>query len=175
MALKDEILNKLDEHNRYVIDLTINDDASFLSPFSGENKVISSEVASYLDNAIKFVPAKLDISLHIKALNINEEEKIIYMQAIKNYYRNIMTQLNNELIFNLIVSLSMFFIGVIVIAIMIILSSRGLNEIWDVVLEIIGWVFIWEAVDKFFFERRKLKLEILKAKQFINAKIIFIK
>ncbi len=175
MAFKDEIINKLDNDKRYVIDLSINDNTSFLSPFSGETKVIGSEVASYLDNAIKFVPHKLNISLHIKAQSLTEEDKVIYQQAIKNYYRNIIEQLNNELIFNLIVSISMCLIGIVVIAIMLILSSHGLNEIWDVVLEIIGWVFIWEGVDKLFFERRKLKIEINRAKQFKEANIIFIK
>lgn len=163
-----------DENDRFILDMTIIDSSSFISPYCGNSPVIGSEVAAYLDNAIQNIPAKYDVSLHIKCHSISEDEQRIYRNAINNYYHNIVQQAIRNLFRNSIVSLIMALFGIAVIAIMLILTARGLNEVWDIVLEVIGWVFIWEAVDKFCFERYKLKHELRRAYQLKNADIKFI-
>lgn len=164
---------KLDETNRFIIDMNILDNSAFLSPYCGNLLLISSEVASYLENAIKYIPPKFDITLHIKSKDINDEKKNQYKNAIKNYFTNNILQLKREIFFQTIMSLIMLFIGIFIISLMLILSNNKVNIIQDTILEIAGWVFIWEAVDKFFFERHKLKYELRKAYQLCKAEIVF--
>lgn len=167
--------SRIDENNRFIINMTVIDKSSFLSPFCGDEPIISSEVSAYLENTIKYVPPTFDFSIKIKNENITEQEKLIYKQAIKNYYHNNIQKLKRDVFRNNIVSLGMTFVGVLVIAIMLILSSKGvINEVWNAVLEIIGWVFIWEAVDKFFFERHHLKTELRLAHKIVNSNISFV-
>lgn len=163
----------LDENGRFIIDMMILDDESFISPFCGGSPIISSDAATYLDNSIKTVPPKAQVALHISSEVISKDKEEIHVQSIRNYYRNEQKQLIRELLSNKLASLTMFIVGLIVIAIMITFSFLGFGEIWITVLEIIGWVFVWEAVDKFVFERNKLKKDLLRANQLINAEVVF--
>lgn len=179
--MKKEISNKLntlfepkrDENGRFIIDMMILDDDSFVSPFCGDAPIISSDVATYLDNSIKNIPPKANVSLHIKSDVVAKEKENIHIESIRNYYRNEQKQLMRELFSNKIASIIMFIIGLVVISAMIVFSFTDFSEIWITILEIVGWVFVWEAVDKFFFERSKLKRDLLRTNQLINAEVSF--
>ena len=170
----DELLDQnRDEKGNFIIDMMILDDDSFISPFCGNAPVISSDAATYLDNAIKNVPPKFGVSLRITSDVISKEKEEIHIESIRNYYRNEQKQLIRELVSNKMSAFVMFVIGLFVIATMIVLSLTDTSEIWITVLEIIGWVFVWESVDAFFIERSKLKRDLLRANQFINAEVVF--
>ncbi|MCH5180775.1 MAG: hypothetical protein J1F32_06150 [Erysipelotrichales bacterium] len=170
----DKIIDSnIDDKGNFIIDMMILDDESFISPFCGKAPVISSDVATYLDNAIKNVPPKFGVSLHITSDVVSKEKEEIHIESIRNYYRNEQKQLIRELVSNKLSAFIMFVIGLVVIATMIVLSLTNTSEIWITVLEIVGWVFVWEAVDTFFIERSKLKRDLLRANQFINAEVVF--
>lgn len=162
-----------DENGKFIIDMMILDDNSFVSPFCGNAPIVSSDVATYLDNSIKNIPPKSEIALHIISDVVSKDKEELYTQSLRNYYLNEQKQLMRELFFNKLASIIMFIIGLIVITMMIIFSFTNFSEIWITVLEIVGWVFIWEAVDKFVFERYKLKRDLLRANQLINSEVLF--
>ncbi len=172
----DDLLNiNIDDQGRYIIEMTILDDSNFISPYCGKEPIVSSEVATYLDNIIKNVPPKGSISLYLYSNVISKDNESKYQAAIKNYYSNEKRQLKRDLLYNQIAAFSMFGIGFVIIAVMLIfIFLDKINEIWSTILEIIGWVFVWEAVDKFVFERNYLKREINRADQLINAEVKFI-
>ncbi|NLC93692.1 MAG: hypothetical protein GX677_09590, partial [Treponema sp.] len=58
---------------------------------------------------------------------------------------------------------------IIVIAFMFVANYMEIPEVWSTVLEIIGWVFIWEAADKFFIERKTIRNQLRYANKMINA------
>ena len=62
-------------------------------------------------------------------------------------------------------------IGIIVLALMFLLSNLEAKAIWIECVNIFAWVFLWEAVDKLFIERNKLLLKISRLSSFINMKI----
>lgn len=172
--IEDFLEVKIANDKSIIVEMQVLDDSNFLSPYCSNYYIANDEVISYLNNRIKNVNPKVDLELHIKSNVIDDQEKIIYEQAIKNYYKSEKKQLTTKLVNNLIVSLIMFLIGLIIISIMIFMSYNNYKEVWTTVLDIIGWVFIWETIDKFCFERREIKREYRKAEQFINAKIIFL-
>lgn len=47
-------------------------------------------------------------------------------------------------------------------------------SIFSEVIDIVYWVFIWEAVDKFFFEQREVQRQLLRLTQLATADINFI-
>ena len=49
------------------------------------------------------------------------------------------------------------------------------NAIWTEIVDIFAWVFVWEAVDQFFIERRKLILDRKKYQAFTEMKINYYK
>lgn len=165
---------EIDKNNRFVLDMLVMDESGFISPYCSNLPVISGEAAAYLENAVKNIPIKFDISLHVKCSGLSQNKQELYRNSIKNYFNNTIQQTIRDLFRTTMIALVMAIIGIGVIVLMLILTSKGLGELWNIVLEIIGWVFIWESVDKFFFERQKLKHELRRAYQFINADIQFI-
>lgn len=167
--MKEEYLGFDVEDDLAIINITILDKSQFLSPVCGNNVVISHEVSDYLDNAIKVIPS----SYNIKVL-INTDDELhfdIYERAIKNYYSNNLKQDLRDLAKNKLISALILLIGIIVISVLIFLKLKNLGELFSTILEIIGWVFIWQATDMFFFERNKIKRNIRKSTMFINSRV----
>ncbi len=156
--------------NEINVELTIIDKTQFLSPFCGKKKIISSEVASYLENILNYYHPKFNLTLNILTKELTSKEEEQYKSAIINYYENNIIRIKRDLLRNLIISLIMLLIGAFFITIMLIINN---HPIWSTILEIIGWVFVWEAVDIFFFKRHELNRELRKSIQIKNAKIIF--
>lgn len=170
--IKNIFLEK-DADGRSIIDMVVKDDSNFLSPYYGKYPVINSDVAEYLDNSQKAVLPKSEIRIKIKSNVIDDNEKIIYEEAIKNHYHYVRMHILKELLSNRWTSFAMFIVGIIVIAFMIVANYMEIPEVWSTVLEIIGWVFIWEAADKSFIERKTIRNQLRYANKMINAVIEF--
>lgn len=157
------------------INMTINDTTNFLSPYSQEGKpMISNEAADFIENcANEFHPNDL-LKLNITCSNITEKEKILFNQAIKNYYYNKLLELirdkKRKNIFGIVCSS----IGVLALAFMFIGDSLDFNKIITEYIDIFAWVFIWEAVNILFVERSSFRLKILRTKAFIMMPINYI-
>lgn len=167
-SIKNIFLEK-DADGRSIIDMVVKNDSNFLSPYYGKYPVINSEVAEYLDNSQKAVLPKSEIKIRIKSNEIDDNEKIIYEEAIKNHYQYVKLQILKELLSNRWTPFVMFIVGIIVIAFMFVANYMEIPEVWSTVLEIIGWVFIWEAADKFFIERKTIRNQLRYANKMINA------
>ena len=53
------------------------------------------------------------------------------------------------------------------------LELKGTNYILSEMVDIAAWVFMWEAVDLFFLERKILKVEQLRACRLFGAEISY--
>ena len=49
------------------------------------------------------------------------------------------------------------------------------NYYLDIIMEIVAWVFIWEAVDRFFIERPAIYKRCVRIQKLYSAKVIIIK
>jgi len=171
--IKDLAFLEKDDNGKDIIEMVVRDDSNFLSPYSGKNPDISSDVSDFLDSSIKGVLPSEEIKIVIKSNVIDDSEKEIDKQAIKNHYDLARINIERRLITNGGISLIMFLVGLFVIGLLIFLDQMNVQKIWTTIVEIAGWVFIWEAVDKFFIERKSLKLEKIYALKMINAEIIY--
>lgn len=157
------------------IDMTVLNDSEFLSPYSAtDTPVVSSDVAEFLENgAEKFLP-KQNIVLNIHSDCIDDGEKVIYGKAIRNYFDLKLSALKNGLKRNLIASVIFTVIGILGLALMIILDRVGVGGIWVEVVDIFAWVFLWEAVDQFFIERRAIVRSQKKYQAFTQLQINYL-
>ncbi len=163
-----------DEDGRSIINLTIYDDSEFLSQFSTDNEeVISEEVATYIENSAFPISPKDPIHIKISSDKIGGEKQDRYIKAINNYYFNKLCDLYRELKNNSIISLVLAVAGVLVLIGQFLLASVLDSLIVIEIINIMAWVFLWEACDQFFIERRKLKLKIFRYINIMNAKLSF--
>lgn len=163
-----------DQDDRRIIRLSVADDSCFLSPFSAEGiPVISQDTADFLDHNLKQMLPDSRIHFIISSDQIDDEEQIIYRKAITNYYHSEFSETAREMKKNMMQSIMMTIIAVMVFAVSVFLNTLDTKVIILDMLDVIAWVFMWEAVDLFFFQRSVLKIRQLRNLSIIKAKIMF--
>lgn len=156
---------------RTTIKMQVLNDDDFLSPFSmSEVPVINSEVADFIENSTINLPPKEKLKLIIHSNCIDDNEKLLYDKAIKEYYQERYTSLRKELVRNYFAVAIMFIVGVIILTISIFkVNTLVKSEIIDIV----AWVLIWEACDISFFTNRSLRIKEKRYKTYIDMEIVF--
>ena len=161
-----------DDEGRVVITLTVLDDRGFLSPYGEDNDLlISSETAAFLEHSTKAIHHKKDLTLQFYSNVIDDREKVLYEKGIRNYYENSFLAHQRELKHNLWLTLLLTLIGIVYFGVIVAISLFFYYDIILEMLSIAGWVFLWEAVDIFFFQRPKIKHAQYRSYALMKAKI----
>ena len=91
--------------------------------------------------------------LRIHSDCIDDNEKEIYSDAIKEYFAEKHSALCKERRFNLIAVIALIIAGITILALSFLID----NLIWAEVVDIVAWVLIWEATDIGIFKNRSIK------------------
>lgn len=157
----------------YRIDMNVSDDSEFLSKFStSETPVISREVADFIEQSTPTIRKDETLTLRIKSNCIDEKEKEIYPSAVREYYKERYISNKRELMRDYVIAAILALAGILVLALAIFVGHH--STIWSEVVDIVAWVFIWEAVYIAFLETRKLKLDNRKYIAYISMKVEYI-
>lgn len=157
------------ENGYFVLDMHCGENAEFLSSFYSGERIISGEAADFIENRIGYTDVKNKLQLNI--YGESEVDGQVYETALQNYYRNKFLYSRKEIKLNTVISLILTILAVLVFAVTITLDVLKVGSIVLEIVDIVGWVFMWEAVDIFFFQRRKLKFDMLKYAMIYSAKI----
>lgn len=152
------------------VQISLNDSKNVISPFAENNqKVISGDFAEFLENAVKDVPIKEDLTLEISTKKYDHET---ISTAIKNYYHNEFVESERQLKNNLIFALVTLFIGLCALTISLVLTYKEILVVLQGTISIFSWVFMWESFDLLCFRRPELRHQQHRYINFINAKIV---
>ena len=176
LSKKFEKLNEpeYNENGKLIIKINVKNDDGFLSPYTlKDTPILSSETVEFLEHAVKDTDNDDEISFEISSNVIDENEEKEYADAIKNYYSREIVETKEKFKKNTISSAVMIFLGILVFALRIIFSSNFQNEIVLNVLDVVAWVFVWEATDLFFFKRSEIRAKQLKNLKIYTADIVF--
>ncbi|MGN1048597.1 MAG: hypothetical protein ACI4QZ_08315 [Eubacteriales bacterium] len=166
---------EFDEEGRQIVRIGVSDDSDFLSPFSaGENAVIAGDTAEFIEHSLKHINPGATLHFRIDGKTIDENEKIIYDKAIREYYHSEFIEVSREIRKNTLQSLILTFIAAFVFALAVVLDSIGVQSVVLNMIDVVAWVFMWEAADIFIFQRSSLKLRRARFLQIIRSKITFI-
>lgn len=168
------IREKRREKHCQTIRMNVSDDSNFLSVFSeNDTPVISHDVAEFIETSTHSVRPSNRLTLKIKSNCIDQNEKTLYRRAIKEYYTEKYAAVNRELKKNHLIAFVLGLLGVLVLAEAIVLDYFYESAIWAEVIDIVAWVFLWEAVDIAFLETRKLKLDRQKYIAYVMMNVEF--
>ncbi len=181
---KKEIDRKLSEgsHERdangnAIVNMTVRDDSDFLAVFSwGQTPVISTEVADFIENNTQTIRPDDELTLRIYGNGIDDQKKVTYRSAIKEYYAKKYLANEKELKRNNRIALILMWVGILVLAVAIFLEYQrdSINSIiWAEVIDILAWVFLWESADIAAFENSLLRLKRLRYISYMSMKIEF--
>ena len=166
---------KLDEKNRHLIEINVSDDTNFISPYATNGTpTLSKETAEFLEHSIKHIKSDSQLHFQIKSKVIDDNEKVLYKKAIRNYYAQEIAETKSELKHNSIVSLIMALVGALLFASIILLDTLALHDLFLRILDVVAWVFVWESVDVFFLRRYAISSKQLKYLKIMTAEISFL-
>ena len=163
-----------DANGRRMVRIGMADGYEFLSPLSPNGEpYITSDTAQFLEQSTKHL--RPDSSLHFvfEGSTISEADKEKYTKAIRNYYHNEFMEVVRELAKNMTQTIIMVLISAFVFTLNIFLKNHGVDQVLYSIIDIVAWVFAWEATEIFFLQRPALRLRRLRLFNIIQAAITF--
>lgn len=160
---------------RAIVDITVDDLDDFYSPYSPKSfKLLNPQMVEYIDEYSKTIPASQELILRISATNKTDEAKNRIKKTIRRTFVEKIANINTELRRNLLSAIIFMAVGILFLAGVIIANTLDLGATVYEILDIIAWVFVWEAVDIFFMERHKKRVEKLRYAKLAVAEIEFV-
>ena len=133
---------------------------------------LNPTIFEFVDKVFRLVKKKADLEIDITFPSaMNDEEKDKIEKLFKSHYAINIVKSNEEIKRHNIVSIILLFFGIIVYGAYGLLEYFKMDFIFQGVIEIASWVFIWEAVDMFFLSNFGSRLERMKNIKIFNAKI----
>ena len=165
---------EVDEEGRNLVRICVADDRDFLSPFSGDGiPLLSADTAEFLEDRLKNLRSDASLHLCLEGSCIDAEERKMYDSAIRNYYHLEFLETERELRKNSVQSTVMTVFAALLFALALVLDSYGVRAVLLNMLDVVAWVFMWEAADLFFFRRSDMRLRRLRAFHLIQSRISF--
>ena len=133
---------------------------------------LNPTIFEFVDKIFRLVKKKTDLEIDIAfPSTMKDEEKDKIEKLFKSHYAINIVKSNEEIKRHNIVSIILLFFGIIVYGAYGLLEYFKMDFIFQGVIEIASWVFIWEAVDMFFLSNFGSRLERMKNIKIFNAKI----
>lgn len=171
---KSETEIEYDGSGKEFIRMTVKEDDGFLSPYAiGGEEMLSAEAGEFLDRAVMRLPLKDELHVDIVGDTISESEQNEYTTAIRNTYRTRVIDIDRKLRRNAVAALLMTLTAIVIMALYVALELWNAGYVILEIVDIVAWVFMWEAADLFFLERNVLKLEQLRSCRLYSAEITF--
>ena len=133
---------------------------------------LNPTIFEFVDKVFRLVKKKADLEIDITfPSSMKDEEKEKIEKLFKSHYAINIVKSNEEIKRHNIVSIILLIFGIIVYGAYGLLEYFKMDFIFQGVIEIASWVFIWEAVDMFFLSNFGSRLERMKNIKIFNAKI----
>ncbi len=133
---------------------------------------LNPTIFEFVDKVFRLVKKKADLEIDITyPSTMNDEEKYKIEKLFKSHYAISIVKSNEEIKRHNIVSIILLIFGIIVYGAYGLLEYFKMDFIFQGVIEIASWVFIWESVDMFFLSNFSSRLERMKNIKIFNAKI----
>lgn len=157
---------------RHTVRVSVQNGDDFLSPLSPDGApVISEETAPFLSNSVRHLRPDTALRFEIEEKGIDRTEREVYEKAIRNYYHGEFAEVMRELRRNAIVSAVMTAAAALIFALAVIFDRMGADTVLLNMIDVVAWVFMWEAADIFLLQRPTLKLRRWRSFQMIRAEI----
>lgn len=163
----------IDSEDNAVINIKAERQEQIFSQYNYDsNEKLNPELHEFIVDKARFVPAPKDIRIRLyTGTSINEKE---VEMAIRNDSKKEYIETKKESRRNLIFSAIMLIVGCLFLALMVLLHSY-FDSIYLEVIDILAWVFVWEAADSFFLQRMEIKHKMRTYLKLYSAEIEVVK
>jgi hypothetical protein len=166
--IKNDIKNKIQNQDNQV-KLVLTEESNMCSRFCATGTVVDEEIIEYLERAIEYIPIKNPVDIMVSTAHKGSEVITQLRKLVNNHVYSRLLAANHDLKRNGLISLVLAVIGLLMLGLQAFFSSRFDIPMSNEFLLIISWVFIWKAVETYFFDRQKKRLAYFKLMQLYMA------
>ena len=166
--LKKELKENRNFEEIETINIKADDESAIFSGYNYDSgEVLNVNLEEHLLEEVKNIPTKSKLRVKIFTNEGIDENKVT--SAYKNKFKSNFEELEQKLKKNTLFALIMLVLGVLFMGFLI-LEMFLLNDfIFSTILEIATWVFIWEAVDRFFLERSAIRRKRFQMELYVKS------
>lgn len=159
-----------DAEGRLLLNVYLQDD--IFDPLSKDKQLeLNTDIFSFLDNKIYYIPTKEGIHIHFADSGIPIEQREQIRHCLQEHYFLILKDKKEDLLINTITVFCLALLGIVFLGLSF---TKALDyPLVNETLSIIGSFSMWEAVDLTILERKILKTELYNACQSADAAISF--
>jgi len=172
-AYKDAATFDYDKEGRVQINVGLKDADDFFSPYAYKTyELLNSGVTEHIDMSEGQIPITESITLEIytEEKTTNEEKKRI-RSAVKRHYAEMVVSVKRQLKINTWKGLILSAIGVVILFAEAFLYAKLSNLYLDTIMAVIGWMFLWDGMEVFLWDRSDLRRKEIKCYRLMNAKV----
>ncbi|MFA5481163.1 MAG: hypothetical protein WC282_02095 [Bacilli bacterium] len=158
------------------VDLTNVDE--LYSPYSYKQD-LNPAIFEYIDEKTYYTPAEIPLVINFDVGDVSDLRRGRIKNSFLEHYRLIYEDKRHELKINRTVASILFAIGIVALvistAIKLLLSQASIPDIPLILdmLQIFSWVFLWEAISRFVFENREMRIQCMNSGQLALAEVKF--
>ncbi len=170
--LKDDtFLNYSEDENSSTIHLYFNKD-NLYDAFS-KSSLLNPDIYESVQETLSYVDKKKKVKFEFHfSEDISSEEKERVKKAFKAHYAQEVLRSKKQSFKNKILALVLLLVGAIFLIVDGILLALGNQFIFQNIIEIVAWVFIWEAANVFFFENASTRKEWVEYVLIFQSEIV---
>lgn len=162
----------IDENGAAVIDIYLANTDNLFSPYS-EKKVLNQDLMHYIDSQADPLPPEIPLIINFIVDDVSKVDQDYIQIAIKRYYWLSYKSMTKDLNRINVTSALFLLMGIGILVLYETLNRLNIDILANQVILIGSWVFIWEAVSRFFFNRRAKQVERINEGQMAVATVRF--
>lgn len=137
--------------------------------YSGET-LLEEGIYHFIDETYKMTKKRILLNLEIVyPQDMSLEERIKIKNLIKVHYAVAYKQAKQEIRKTKIVAWILLFIGALLFLLYGLLDWYNVNFVFEGIIEIFSWVFIWESCNLFVFTNTENKMDMIKSLRLFDA------
>lgn len=162
------------EDGKSQIDIFLSDKSELFNPLTvGQQRDLSPSVYQLIDEKMYTISLKDPVRLCFlgKIPDIQEQEAV--KEMLQRHYMYLVHDKTEDLRINRLKTICLALFGTLLLAIYFAIEMTASRPVFVEVVSIAGCFSIWEAVDTWLLERKKLKVDYLCAVQAVLCEVVF--
>lgn len=146
---------------------------NIFSPFAYKTyELLNQDVVNYINMCESAIPISEEVSVDIHTeTNTSNEMKRRIRQSIKRHYAEDVVVVNKKLKKKTISGIIYILLGILILLAEAFAYQKLQLMYLDTILAVIGWMFLWDGIEKVLEERASLKRQQIRDYRLINARI----
>lgn len=172
-AYKEAATLDYDKEGRAQITVGVKEANQLFSPYAYKTyELLNPGVTDHIDMCEAQIPIgdSLSLDFYTEEKTTNEQKKRI-RHAVKRHYAEKIVSLKRKVRQNTWKGCILSALGLLILLLEALLYAKVTNFYLDTIMAVVGWLFLWDGMEVFLWDRNDLKRDEIKSYRLMNAKV----